>query len=89
MTATMTATPTYRTSDMALSAYLKVEGHDCQDVVLDGDTCYWIFVSTPRLVGCIEAFRGGAVQVDLKEYNRLFGATKREFYSLTDALHRR
>lgn len=84
MTVIDSTTAHYRTSDMALASFLKLEGHDCQDIQLQGDTCYWMFLSTPNLVERIEAFRNERVLVDLKAYNRIFGLTKREFYDLSD-----
>lgn len=70
----------YKTSDMALASYLKYMGHEPQKIAWDGDTCFWHFRETPHILECVDTFARGAALMEPKEYNRLFGRTKREFY---------
>lgn len=75
-----TTVVTYRTSDMALASYLKHEGHDAQRVEWENDTCYWFFRDTPHLLKSVDTFAEGKAMIEPREYNRIFGKTKREFY---------
>lgn len=70
----------YRTSDMALTTYLKLEGYTPQEIKWQGGTCYWWFDKTEALVAAVDAFLGKESRVEPTEYNRVFSQTKREFY---------
>ena len=78
--AAVTEVQNYRTSDMALASFLKFSGHEPQQVGWEGDTCYWTFRETPNLLAVVDKFAAGEALVEPKEYNRLFGKTKREFF---------
>ena len=68
----------YRTSNMALVAYLKVEGHAAQAVRWEGESCYWYFDKSDPLLERIDTFMAGKALVEPKDYNRVFGLTKKE-----------
>jgi hypothetical protein len=70
----------YRTNDMALVTFLKLEGQAVQSVVWDVGTCYWIFDRSASLLESVDAFMEDKATVKPKEYNRVFSQTKREFY---------
>jgi len=70
----------YRTNDMAMVTYLKMEGHTSQRCVWEAQTCYWWFRITDSLLECVEKFSDGLALIEPREYNRLFTQTKREFY---------
>lgn len=70
----------YRTNDMAMATYLKLEGHPSQTVLWHGGTCYWVFRISDRLLDLADGFVGGDARVEPREYNRVFTQTKREFY---------
>lgn len=77
----------YRTSDMALVTYLRMEGFDVQDVILDeSSTCYWYFCQEPEFLQRVGVFRNGDARVEPKEFNRMFMVTKKEMFALTDHL---
>ena len=75
----------YRTTDMSLVTFLKMEGHTPQDILWEDPTCYWIFRITDSLLDAVDDYTEGAARVDPREYNREFSTTKREFYSRKDA----
>lgn len=73
-------TDTYRTNDMALVTFLRMQGHSVQEVRWEDQTCYWFFMIIGTLTTDLDAYTGGTARVEPKEYNRVFGRTKREFY---------
>jgi hypothetical protein len=70
----------YRVSDMALVCWLKIQGHDSQSVQWDAGVCHWIFRWSEGLMEEIDVFNLGEALVEPKNYNRLFQATRREFF---------
>lgn len=70
----------FRTSDMAMATYLKLEGHTPQVVEWNSGTCYWYFDKTTALELDIAAFQDKKATVEPTEYNRVYSQTKREFY---------
>lgn len=75
----------FRTSDMALATFLRLELYDVQEVKIDDTgTCYWYFDGVDSLHESCEAFREGIARVEPREYNRLFAVTKKERWALTD-----
>lgn len=85
----LTTRSDYRTSDMALVSYLKFLGHEPQDVVWENGTCYWIFVQSDGLISSVDTYASGQATIEPKEYNRLFGKTKREFFDNNPDEHNR
>lgn len=71
----------HRTSDMALVAWLKMEGHSPQKVAWEGDTCYWYFRITGTVLALCDDFAEGRALVEPKEYNRHYQQSKREFFN--------
>lgn len=70
----------YRTNDMAMATFLRMQGHAVQHIQWIGGTCYWIFSVTDSLLDQVEEFTDGHARVEPREYNRVFTQTKREFY---------
>lgn len=70
----------YRTDDMAMATFLRMEGFTAQQVGWIGETCYWWFSSGDNLVDCVEAFLNGEASIEPREYSRQFALSKREFY---------
>ena len=70
----------YRSDDMAMVTWLRIQGHTPQDVDWNGDTCYWTFLHNELLLQAVKEFMTGEARVDPKEYNKIFGKTKDEFY---------
>lgn len=70
----------YRTNDMAMATFLRVEGHPVQDVQWKFDTCYWVFHSSETLGLDVSRFEGGTATVEPKAYSKKFQETKKEFY---------
>ena len=73
-------TQEFRTDDMALTTWLRMQGHTPQAIRWDGDQCYWIFICNDSLLYLFDQFQKGQSQVEVRAYNRAFSATKREFY---------
>lgn len=75
----------YRTTDMALVTFLKLEGNTPQDVIWHEVSCYWIFRVSDGLLDAIDDFTQGDARVEPRGFNSEFGRTKREFHSCKDA----
>ena len=84
---TLDAEDFYRTGDMAMATYLKMEGHPVQTLVWEGDVCYWVFRVTDALLECTEIFLEDEARVNPRQFNKEFNVTKRQFYDAKD--HRR
>lgn len=70
----------YRTNDMAMVTFLKVEDHPVQKILWERGTCYWIFRISDALLDAIDSFTDREARIEPKEYNRVYGQTKKEFY---------
>lgn len=73
-------TRSFRTDDMALATYLKLLGFNCDQVGWEGDVCFWHFENGDELLRAVGGFHSGYAKVEVREYNREFSSTKREFY---------
>ena len=74
----------YRTNDMAMATYLKMQGHPVQTLIWAHDVCFWVFRVTDALLEETEVFLEGGARVEPRAYNRTFSDTKREFYDSKD-----
>ncbi len=70
----------YRTNDMALVTFLRLEGQVHQAVVWEHHTCYWIFERTNGLSESIDAFNEGIALVEPKAWSKMYNITKTEFH---------
>lgn len=68
----------YRTNSMALVSFLKINDHTPQAIRWEGDSCYWYFDKSNNLMELVEEFMTGEALVEPREYNRVFGLTKRD-----------
>ena len=78
----------FRTDDMCMVAALKYEGHTAQRVEWEGGRdgkCYWHFMNIPALRETVSSFLSKQLTVEPREFNHIFGETKKEFYKLLDA----
>jgi hypothetical protein len=75
----------FKTNDMAMATYLKMQGHSVQRVLWTGPTCYWVFRVTDALLDATEDFLGGESRVEPREYSKKFSETKKEFYDSRSA----
>lgn len=71
----------YRSSDMALVTYLRMNGHSVQEAEWNSTTCHWVFRANDHLLELTERFAKGDALVDPREFNREFAKTKAEFYN--------
>lgn len=71
----------FKTSDMALVTFMRVEGHTPQDVDFIDDTCFWWFMITDAMMETVQTFGAREGQVEPREYSKMFSVTKDEFYS--------
>ena len=74
----------YRTDDMALATFLKMQGHTPQTLRWENRTCYWYFDRSESLLGMADMFIDGLANVEPKEYSRVFALTKTEFHKVLD-----
>jgi hypothetical protein len=70
----------YKTTDMALVTYLRMEGHTVQTTGWIGNTCHWAFAKTTELLGLVDQFARDEALVNPKSYNKEFSQTKSELY---------
>lgn len=69
----------YKTNQMGLVSFLKLEGHTPQSIRWEeDDTCYWYFDKSDSLLGLVDQFLGGESKVEPREFNRIFGLTRKE-----------
>lgn len=71
----------YRSSDMGVVTYLRVEGHTPQKMQWETGTCYWVFLRNDALEEHLDLYQSDMAQVDPREYNRRYAEVKREFYN--------
>lgn len=74
----------FRSDDMGMVTYLKLEGHTPQKIGYEGESCFWWFMITDSLLAAIESFGAREAQVEPREYSKMYAATKREFYDHYD-----
>lgn len=74
----------HRVSDVALATVLTLEGHDHQDMEVDGDTVYWLFRNTPGVTGIVDLYAEKKCLVEPREYNALFAKMKGRMFALLD-----
>jgi hypothetical protein len=70
----------FRTNDMAMTTYLRLQDHPVQGVYWEAGTCYWKFHATEALLRDVDEFVNDRALVNPKRYNRAFNSTKQEFY---------
>lgn len=70
----------FRTNDMAMATFLRMQGHAVQEIFWETGTCYWRFVVTGQLLKDMSDFQDGRALVDPRTYNRMFAITKQELY---------
>ena len=70
----------FRTNDMAMATYLKLQGFPVQVIEWKSGTCYWIFRVSDFMLDELEKFQEGRAMVEPREYNRIYARSKREFY---------
>lgn len=73
---------TWATDDVTLAAWLKLEGFDYfGNEWRDDDKCYWRFEDSEALADAVAEYFGGTATGNLKEYNGIIAALKKEMYS--------
>lgn len=77
----------FRTSDMALAAYLFVMGHrdfECARATSDGMKIDWCFPSSDDLRELVDDYRNAAAEVEPREFARAFGLVKSAMFRFKD-----
>ena len=78
----------YRTTDMALAAYLNLHGHTHQKLEIRpgkwGPECVWVFRESEPLRILDESFLGGNAQVEPKTYLLKVAAVRQEMFDFLD-----
>lgn len=75
----------YRTTDMGLASYLKLESFTPQAVVWSDESCYWIFRMNEAIDKAADVYLGGHALVEPRRYNAMYGNTKKEFHRAMDS----
>lgn len=70
----------FRSDDMSLVTYLKLQGHTAQQVAWVNETCYWWFLMTDALVGDVQSFGARDGRVEPREFSRAFATTRKDFF---------
>lgn len=78
---TLDITEFYRSSDMALVAFLRVIGHTQQSLDWEGGTAFWVFRHSDSLMSDVDSFYADTALVNPREFNSKFAVVKREFYN--------
>jgi hypothetical protein len=76
--------PSYKSSDMGLVAYLRHEGYEPQEIVWEDDMCKWVFFHSAGLSDAIDEYARGTAIVEPKKYNSFFAKVKRETYQASN-----
>lgn len=74
---------TWRTSDMAMAAYLRTVGYEQLRMELEETlppSVYWVFRETPRLVSAANDYVNGRSSVEPKGFNSLMALMKNEMF---------
>lgn len=71
--------PQWKTDDVTLAAFLKMHAPLLM-TRWEHDKCYWIFEDTDDLADLVSEYIGGKAEGNLKEYNSIIAALKREMY---------
>jgi len=76
----------YKTNDMALVTYLRIQGHPPQGTRWHSSSCMWVFRVNNSLIELVDAFMDDKALVNPKEFNRHFTDTKKELYQQRESL---
>jgi hypothetical protein len=66
----------YKTNDMAMVAYLSLNGHAPQNTAMEGNLCWWTFIAVGDLMTRVDAFLRDEAKVNPREYSKFFAQTK-------------
>jgi len=76
---------TWRTDDMALSAYLMIELKTDPALRWEMESCYFEFVETDDLLDAVQDFVSGESLIEPRTYNMAFAKLKKAVFSHPDA----
>lgn len=79
----------YKTDDMALVTFLRMNYHVPHEVVWDHNTCWWEFESTDKLTSDAAAFVDNIAVCNPREFSRQFKLTRQEFHQARPSTQRR
>jgi hypothetical protein len=72
----------FRTNDMAMVTYLRMNGHSVQACAYEADgDCWWQFLACDAITDLYNDFTQWKALVEPREYSKHFSATKREFHA--------
>jgi len=69
----------WKTDDITLAAWLMMH-FDLNGTKWIGRKCYWMFDDTDELADRVSDYVGGFAEGNLKEYNSIIAALKRDMY---------
>lgn len=76
----------YKTNDMALVTFLRIQGHPVQGTRWQNNSCMWVFRVNNNLLELVDDFMSDRAKVNPKEFNRHFTDTKKELYNQRETL---
>lgn len=79
----------YRTDDMALVTWLRMNHFSPVEVIWENNTCNWDFEREPKLLSDVDAFVQNMALCNPREFSRQFKITRQEFHAARPASQRR
>lgn len=73
-------TEDFRTDDMGIVTFFRINNVSHRGIAWENAVCYWNFELTPQVLSLLGQFTSGKALVEPKAYSREFARTKREFY---------
>lgn len=70
----------FKTPNMGLVAFLKYHGYGPRRVAWRSGACYWYFTPDKKVLSLAQEYDLCEGSVEPSEYNRQYGATRREFF---------
>ncbi len=78
----------FKTDDMALVTYLRMNYITPDEIIWDHNTCWWFFEKSTELSEHATLFVSNEAQSNPKEFSRQFKLTRQEFHAARPAQRR-
>lgn len=78
----------FKTDEMSLVTYLRLNHHDPLEIIWEFNTCWWIFEKSEDLSRLATLFISNEALSNPKEFSRMFKLTRQEFHSARPAQRR-
>jgi hypothetical protein len=74
----------FRTEQLSLAVFLKLEGNCHQKLEMRGDKAVWVFLVTDELIELVNDFQLDVAQVSPKEFIDELSSCRRELFKFLD-----